>query len=152
MNQLVAIDLETGKAVWELGSKRDQSDLHGSYFLGPPLPLGGKLYVLTEKNQDLRLVCLDTAKDPNKENPVVWIQTLAATRNKATTLFSIAAMHLDYLLRTYSDQDLVIMCDRQGGRGHYGALLRLMFDEWSLEIISETEARSLMSISSKEPA
>ena len=36
----------------------------------------------------------------------------------------------------------MIVCDRQGGRGHYGPLLRLMFDEWSLEIVREVEARS----------
>ncbi|MDB5333272.1 MAG: Ribonuclease [Phycisphaerales bacterium] len=65
-----------------------------------------------------------------------------ATRNKASTLFSVAAVHLDYLLNTYGEQDLVIICDRQGGRGHYGGLLRLMFDEWSLEIVREEESCS----------
>ena len=33
----------------------------------------------------------------------------------------------------------MIFCDRQGGREHYGHLLRLMFDEWSLEIVREDE-------------
>ncbi len=63
-------------------------------------------------------------------------------RNKAGALFQLAAIHLDYLLRTYGQQDLTIVCDRQGGRGHYGGLLRLMFAEWALEIVSETESRS----------
>ncbi len=67
---------------------------------------------------------------------------LDATRNKASVLFSITAIHLDHLLRTHGHQSLVIICDRQGARGHYGSLLRLMFDDWSLEIISETEGRS----------
>ena len=67
---------------------------------------------------------------------------LHSTRNKSNALFSISAIHLDHLLRTYGQQGLVIMCDRQGGRSHYGALLRMMFDEWSLEVISEVEARS----------
>jgi hypothetical protein len=67
---------------------------------------------------------------------------LEATRNKASTLFSVSATHLDHLLRTYGDQDLVIVCDRQGGRGHYGPLLRLMFEDWSLEIVGEQDARS----------
>jgi hypothetical protein len=66
----------------------------------------------------------------------------AATRNKSNVLFSLAAMHLDHLLRTYGRQNLVIICDRQGGRAHYGPMLRLMFDEWALEIISEEESRS----------
>ncbi len=69
-------------------------------------------------------------------------QMMNATRNKGSTLFSISAMHLDELLRTFGGQDLTIICDRQGGRGHYGSLLRLMFEEWSLEIVSEIEARS----------
>lgn len=69
-------------------------------------------------------------------------QMFDATRNKSSSLFSIAAVHLDHLLRTYGRQNLVIICDRQGGRAHYGPLLRLMFDEWSLEIVSEADARS----------
>ncbi|MCC6239173.1 MAG: hypothetical protein IT448_02585 [Phycisphaerales bacterium] len=67
---------------------------------------------------------------------------LSQTRNKASTLFSTAAMHIDHLLRTYGRQNLTIFCDRQGGRAHYGALLRMMFDRWSLQIISETDGRS----------
>jgi hypothetical protein len=67
---------------------------------------------------------------------------LADTRNKGSTLFSVAATHLDHLLRTYADKGLVIFVDRQGGRGHYGSLLRLMFDEWALEVTSETEGRA----------
>jgi hypothetical protein len=66
---------------------------------------------------------------------------LDATRNKGATLFSTTAIHIDYLMRTYADRGLVIVCDRQGGRAHYGSLLRLMFDQWALEVISETEAR-----------
>lgn len=67
---------------------------------------------------------------------------LDAMRNKGSMLFSITAIHLDYLLRTYGHQPLAIVCDRQGGRGHYGSLLRLMFEEWSLEITAETEGFS----------
>jgi hypothetical protein len=69
-------------------------------------------------------------------------QMFDTMRNKAGALFQLAAIHLDHLLRTYGEQDLTIVCDRQGGRGHYGGLLRLMFEEWSLEIVSEAESRS----------
>jgi hypothetical protein len=65
-----------------------------------------------------------------------------ATRNKASALFSIAARHLDHLLRMHGRRNLVIYCDRQGGREHYGSLLRLMFDEWSLEITREQDGFS----------
>jgi hypothetical protein len=69
-------------------------------------------------------------------------QMIDATRNKGSALFSIAAMHLDHLLRNFGDQNLVIVCDRQGGREHYGSLLRLMFPEWSLEIDCEADGNS----------
>ncbi|HUB25091.1 MAG TPA: hypothetical protein VL992_06650 [Tepidisphaeraceae bacterium] len=67
---------------------------------------------------------------------------LAATRNKGSALFSLTAIHLDLLLRSFGHERLAILCDRHGGRQHYGALLRLMFEEWSLEIVGETEPMS----------
>src|SRR5439155_5177248 len=80
-SRLVAVDLETGKIVWEHGDpKRDETDLGGSYFLGPPLPLAGKLYVLTEKNTEMRLVCLD----PPSGKPL-WSQMLATVKDKLLT-------------------------------------------------------------------
>ncbi len=65
-----------------------------------------------------------------------------ATRNKASVLFTQAATHLDHLLRTYGEQDLFVFCDRQGGRSSYGGLLRMMFEEWSLEIVQEIDGCS----------
>lgn len=69
-------------------------------------------------------------------------QMVGATRNKASALFSVAAIHLDHLLRVYGRRGLVIICDRQGGREHYGSLLRLMFPDWSLEIDCEADGNS----------
>lgn len=65
-----------------------------------------------------------------------------ATRNKSDALFSIAAIHLDELLRNFADQGLTIVCDRQGGREHYGRLLRLMFEDWALEVVREKDGHS----------
>ena len=65
-----------------------------------------------------------------------------ATRNKANVLFSLAAGHIDRLLRMFADQDLTIVCDRQGGRGYYGPLLRTMFEDWSLTIEREDAGHS----------
>ncbi len=80
-NRLQAFDLESGKLIWELGGVGDQkgtgTELHDSYFLGPPLPMGGKLYALTEKREELRLVCLDPAK-----GEISWTQALATARDK----------------------------------------------------------------------
>ncbi len=74
------------------------------------------------------------------------------TRNKSNVLFSVAAMHLDYLLRNFGRQNLVIVCDRQGGRAHYGAMLRLMFEDWALEIVSEETSRSEYRLTQAEHA
>jgi hypothetical protein len=68
-------------------------------------------------------------------------QMMAATRNKASVLFSTGAIHLDYLIRNFGQQGLTIFCDRQGGREHYGSLLRLMFDEWQLEVLEELDGQ-----------
>jgi ribonuclease HII len=67
---------------------------------------------------------------------------VAKMRNKASASFSLVTRHMDYLLRTYGDQNLVLYCDRQGGRSHYGNLLRLMFEDWSLTILGEADDRS----------
>lgn len=68
---------------------------------------------------------------------------LRQTRNKASVLFSTSAQHLDHLLRTYGrTHRLVIFCDRQGGREHYGSLLRLMFEDWPLEIVREEDGHA----------
>lgn len=84
--------------------------------------------------------CVHLAARVVPERP--FNRMVEATRNKSSALFSIAAIHLDHLLKTYGHQQLTIFCDRQGGRGHYGHLLRLMFDAWSLEVVSETDGYS----------
>lgn len=65
-----------------------------------------------------------------------------ATGNKSDVLFSESARHLDHLLNHFGQRDLVIFCDRQGGRSHYGRLLRLMFEQWDLAIVAEEDGRS----------
>ena len=67
---------------------------------------------------------------------------LTQTQNKASVLFSVSAVHLDHLLRRYGRENLTIFCDRQGGRAHYGSLLRLMFADWGLSIVKEVEGFS----------
>lgn len=73
-NYLVAIDIQTGHLLWRIGKQATEKPLteqeedestntlhlmQGSFFLGPPLPLNGKLYVLYERNGVIRLACLD---------------------------------------------------------------------------------------------
>jgi hypothetical protein len=72
----------------------------------------------------------------------IFNHQVEATRNKASVLFSTGAMHLHHLLTQFGDRGLVIVCDRQGGRTHYSPLLRLMFEEWSLTVLTETDGRA----------
>lgn len=66
---------------------------------------------------------------------------MEATRNKASASFTIVARHIDHLLRNYASEGLVIFCDRQGGRCHYGSLLRMMFEDFSLVVVHEEADR-----------
>lgn len=73
-NRLTAHDVRTGKLKWELGGPTGDGELElaGSFFLGPPLPLAGKLYALIEQNAEIRLVALDA-----KSGRAEWSQQLA---------------------------------------------------------------------------
>jgi outer membrane protein assembly factor BamB len=75
-SRLQAFDLATGKFLWELGGP-EGGELSETYFLGPPLPLAGKLYLLAEKASELRLLCLDAQK-----GDLTWAQPLANVRDR----------------------------------------------------------------------
>ena len=77
-------------------------------------------------------------------------EMFTATRNKAATSFAFVARHLDSLLTRFGDQDLIVVCDRQGGREHYGPLLRQIFEDWSLEVLAEAPARSDYRLSQRD--
>ena len=70
-NHLVCIDIESGSMRWALG--QDKGPIQDAIFLGPPLPLGGKLYALYEKEQELHLACIDPRP---REGKVLWTQPL----------------------------------------------------------------------------
>ena len=76
-NTLVALELATeGKLLWRLGSSEggyNESPLSDAFFLGPPLPLDGRLYVLAEIAGDIMLLCLDPATGDEQ-----WRQQLAS--------------------------------------------------------------------------
>jgi outer membrane protein assembly factor BamB len=62
-NMLWAFDTVSGRIVWKLGSTKPEEkseEYNESHFICTPISVGGKLYVLNEKNSgDLRLLCLD---------------------------------------------------------------------------------------------
>jgi len=60
-NLLTAYDVRTGKLKWEIGGPPGPGmrELAGRLFLGPPLPLGGRLYVMADANSETQLMELD---------------------------------------------------------------------------------------------
>ena len=69
---LAAHDVRTGKLEWELGGP-GASRQADTFFLGPPLPLMGRLYVLAEAKSEIHLLALNPAT-----GDLVWSQTVAA--------------------------------------------------------------------------
>ena len=75
-NKLAAYEPSTeGKIKWCVGGEVTEFEpmLVGAYFLGPPLPLFGRLYVLAEIKGEIRLVVLD-----GKTGKLDWSQQLAS--------------------------------------------------------------------------
>jgi len=96
-NRLQAYELDSGKLLWEVGSKAQGAKPEGledTFFLSPPLPLNGKLYVLGETNQEIRLICLEPATGKVIGKP----QRLADAREKILVDIGrrLHASHLAY--------------------------------------------------------
>ncbi len=72
-NRLAAYEIRTGKLIWHLGGSAQELALPqaGAFFLGPPLPLMGNLYVLAELNGEIRLLALDAGS-----GDLLWDQQL----------------------------------------------------------------------------
>lgn len=121
-NCLYAFSLQEGKAKWSLGSfdpKDAKDEFSDSHFLGAPISVGGKLYVLNEKNQgqsgdaELRLVCIDPNKvDKSRPHIVQPIQVLASVEQRNRVTHAIArrvnGVHLAY-------GDGILVCPTNAG-------------------------------------
>lgn len=74
-NVLVALELATeGKLLWRIGGDDEFTAGHpltGAFFLGPPLAVGGELFVMAENAGDVVLACLDA-----DDGSLRWSQTL----------------------------------------------------------------------------
>jgi len=73
-NRLAARDIHNGKLIWELGGPPGPRELPlaGRFFLGPPLPLMGHLYVLAEAKNEIQLLALEAST-----GNLLWSQSLA---------------------------------------------------------------------------
>jgi outer membrane protein assembly factor BamB len=106
-NSLCAFDLESGRAKWQLGDpKRRDDPFNDSHFLGVPISIGGKLYVLNEKNSgpsgdaELRLICIDPTKITDGRPLIVQTQSLGNVQQQARVTHDVTrrvnAVHLGY--------------------------------------------------------
>jgi len=82
-NRLAAYDIRTGKLTWHLGGSPEELGLPqaGTFFLGPPLPFEGQLYVLGELKGGIQLLCLDA-----KTGSVAWPQQLSVVEQDRDAL------------------------------------------------------------------
>ncbi len=113
-NRLVAYNVQGGKLAWKIPpdlKDRDQNNedpFEDHFFLGAPLPLGDKLYVLAEVRTDIRLLCLHpyTEQMQNEKGELkdfervklAWSQALCSVDRPITQdpLRRTQAVHLAY--------------------------------------------------------
>lgn len=74
-NHLSACELDSGSRVWKIGGLETPepfgNELAGWFFMGTPLPSNGDLFVLAQKEEALRLFCLDPTTGQSR-----WSQQL----------------------------------------------------------------------------
>ncbi len=62
-NQIIAYDLKTGQPAWKAGGTRFDEPfdlpLAGTFFFGAPTPAGNELYVVGERDREIRVYALD---------------------------------------------------------------------------------------------
>jgi outer membrane protein assembly factor BamB len=102
-NRLAAYDLHTGKIAWNLGGPADKYALPEAetFFLGPPLPLMGQLYVLAERKGQGEIVLL--ALDARK-GKVLWSQPLVLTEKD---VLDESVRHASGISPSYADGILI---------------------------------------------
>ena len=105
---------------------------------GESVRISGNAFVAELERLDVRAVAC--AAEVLHVTP--YNRMAAATRNKAAVLSSLSMRHLHRLFETFGGRDdvrLSVTCDRHGGRSHYGPLLREMFPDRPLSVVSEDE-------------
>jgi outer membrane protein assembly factor BamB len=90
-NVLVALDLtREGAFLWMVGDETGEGEPEtaGAYFLGPPLPLDGRLYALVEMDSAVHLVVLDAVTGKKQWSlPVAQLDSQQAISKNPTRRF-----------------------------------------------------------------
>lgn len=113
-NRLAAHELRTeGKLKWSLGGPPGDDELEesGTFFLGAPLPLAGRLYSLAETKGEIRLLSVNPSRDPHRgEKLVEWSQPLAMVE---LNVFENSMRRLAGVTPSYADG--VMVCPTSAG-------------------------------------
>jgi outer membrane protein assembly factor BamB len=110
-NRLRAVDAKTGELRWEIGAwqkdpRRELLEpLSNAFFLGAPLPVGPRLFVLVERAQEINLLCLDSST-----GDLLWSQNLASV---PSSIESDAARRMRPVHLAYADG--VLVCPTNAG-------------------------------------
>lgn len=106
-NRLAAHDIRTGKLKWNIGGPKEEYALRQAetFFLGPPLPLMGQLYVLGEVESEIRLMALDA-----ETGNLLWSQQLAMVEQ---SILQDPLRRLSGLSPAYADG--VLICPTASG-------------------------------------
>lgn len=91
-NRLKAYDLETGEPAWQIGGPETNEPfapkLAGWFFLGAPLPDRGDLFIVGQKENAIRLFCLDPESGSQRWSQQVAFAEEGLERNLNRRLWS----------------------------------------------------------------
>src|SRR5262249_4017544 len=112
-NRLLALDAESGKVAWVLGGRgaAPGADLHDSHFLGPPLSLDGRLFGVVEKQQELRLVCLDAGGGRLRWTQVLTVPVSNVVRDVGRRVAPLRPAYADGILVCPTNAGVVLGVD-----------------------------------------
>lgn len=114
-NVLIAYDLKTGKVVWDVGGAPNDHpvrNLAGRYFLGPPLPLAGKLYGLVDANQEIQLNVLDAETGQLEwSQPLATPMQLSIDQDRARRASGVSVAYADGVLVCPTDAGAIVALD-----------------------------------------
>ncbi|MGC1273497.1 MAG: PQQ-binding-like beta-propeller repeat protein [Planctomycetaceae bacterium] len=109
-NTLYAYELAAeGRIAWTFGGPPPNEGTSGRFFLGPPLPLGGRLYALADEDGEIRLIALNPAAR-NDDDRMLWSQSLVGTEAPIAAnspIFADPLRKLSGLSPSFSDGVLV---------------------------------------------